>query len=136
MQKTTPPELPQDIAAKFAAIAPAKRAILMHLRQCIFNAAQTDARIGTLLETLKWGQPSYLTAQTKSGTTVRLGLGKTGQPALFVHCQTTVVPDFRALHEADFTFDGNRAIYFKDMESASDPRVDHLIGRALTYHLS
>ena len=48
------------------------RAKLMRLRQLIFEAAAGLEGVGPLDETLKWGQPSYLTSQSKSGTTIRV----------------------------------------------------------------
>ena len=45
---------------------------LMRLRELIFDvAAETDG-VGELQETLKWGQPAYLTTETKSGSTIRI----------------------------------------------------------------
>ena len=52
---------------------PAKlREKLMRLRQLIFETAAQLQDVGPLEETLKWGQPSYLTKQSKSGTTIRV----------------------------------------------------------------
>ncbi len=123
------------MAERFSAIAAPERATLLALRDRIFATAAADVAIGTLVETLKWGQPSYQTVRPKSGTPIRLGVGKSGDPALFVHCQTTLISDFRALHEGDFICDGTRALFVKDATAALDPRLGHLIHRALRYHL-
>ncbi len=45
---------------------------LLELRKLIFNTANSIEGVGTLEETLKWGQPSYLTSETKSGSTIRI----------------------------------------------------------------
>ncbi len=45
---------------------------LMALRQLIFDTAAKTEGVGTLEETLKWGEPAYLTTQSKSGSTVRI----------------------------------------------------------------
>ncbi|NQU58191.1 MAG: DUF1801 domain-containing protein, partial [Rhodospirillales bacterium] len=60
---------------------------LMSLRQLIFDTALEIERVGPLEETLKWGQPSYLTQQTKSGTTIRIDQIKSepGHYGMFVH---------------------------------------------------
>jgi hypothetical protein len=64
-----------------------------------------------LQETLKWGQPSYLTPQTKSGSTVRIDRVKSGnQVALYFHCQTDLVATFRELYPEELTCSGNRAV--------------------------
>ena len=44
----------------------------MALRGLVFDTAARTAGVGGLTEALKWGQPSYLTEQTGSGTTVRI----------------------------------------------------------------
>ncbi|MEP2781611.1 MAG: DUF1801 domain-containing protein [Pseudoruegeria sp.] len=97
--------------------------------------AQSDERIGPIEEALKWGQPAYLTTKTRSGTTLRLGVGKQGNAAVFAHCQTSVMSDFQTLTGTDFQFDGNRGLWLSGAKDANDPRLDQLIYSALTYHL-
>mgnify|MGYP000592624135 CR=1 FL=1 len=42
---------------------------------------------------LRWGQPAYLAPK---GSTLRVGIPKSGGAfALFAHCQTTLIADFR-----------------------------------------
>lgn len=57
---------------------------------------------------LKWGEPSFRAGDGK-GTAVRLGRGKSGTPALLVHCGTTLVADWAAAHP-DAVVEGNRAV--------------------------
>lgn len=123
------------VAQVFADFPPAERAGLLALRQLIFDVAKRDAEIGPLEETLKWGQPAYLTTQTKSGTTLRLGLPKTGGFAILCHCQTTVISDFRALFGDDFTYDVNRAVVFSTNDAVQKDKAALLISAALRYHL-
>ncbi|MHA1572057.1 MAG: DUF1801 domain-containing protein, partial [Alphaproteobacteria bacterium] len=70
-----------DVAAVFDAYPAALRRRLMALRQLIFETAALSEGVGPLTETLKWGQPSYLTQQSGSGTTIRIdGIkGQAGQ---------------------------------------------------------
>jgi hypothetical protein len=42
------------------------------LRRLIFEVAAETAGLGEIEETLKWGQPSYLTTQSGSGSTIRI----------------------------------------------------------------
>ena len=42
------------------------------LRNIIFEVAKNTEGVGELVETLKWGEPAYLTSKTKSGTTIRI----------------------------------------------------------------
>jgi hypothetical protein len=58
------------VAAVFKAYPPAVRTRLLALRELVFDVAATTPEVGRLTETLKWGQPSYLTAESGSGTLV------------------------------------------------------------------
>lgn len=107
----------------------------MSLRALIFEVADTTSGVGLVHETLKWGQPAYLTSETKSGTTIRLGVPKLGGVALFTHCQTSVISDFQSLFPYDFTFDGNRAVVFPDAHLPPLQQLEPLVRMALTYHL-
>ncbi len=89
-----------------------------------------------LTETLKWGQPSYLTEATKSGTTVRIDRVKKGDGyALYVHCQSGLVPKFRDLYGDTFRYEGKRALLFETDARLPMPELRHCIALALTHHL-
>ncbi|WP_343562884.1 DUF1801 domain-containing protein [Kiloniella sp. b19] len=108
---------------------------LLFLRRLIFELAAENPKIGPIRETVKWGQPAYLTEKSKSGTTIRLGLPKTGGFALYTHCQTTVMSEFQELFPEDFNFEGNRAVHFSVEERLPEDKIRLLIKRALSYHL-
>ena len=61
-----------EVAALFERYPKEIKAKLLSLRQLIFDVASKTSGVGELEETLKWGQPSYLTTQTKSGSLVRI----------------------------------------------------------------
>ena len=124
-----------DVEAMFASFPEPARTGLLTLRSLIFETAETTLNVGALEETLKWGQPAYLTPETKSGSTIRLGLPKQGGFAIYVHCQTTILPDFRNMFPDDFVYEGNRAIHFKDGRALAPEKLRLLIQTALTYHL-
>ncbi|WP_299391616.1 DUF1801 domain-containing protein [Pelagibius sp.] len=107
----------------------------MTLRALIFETAAATPGVGTLEETLKWGQPAYLTPETRSGSTLRLGLPKNGGFALYVHCQTTIISDFRSFFPDAFAYDGNRAVRFDAGAALPREELTLLIRSALTYHL-
>jgi len=44
---------------------------LLFLRQLVFEVAANTAGLGSLEETLKWGEPSDVTAQTSSGSSLK-----------------------------------------------------------------
>ena len=106
----------------------------MCLRALIYDIAAT-LPVGRLEESTKWGQPSYATPDTKSATPIRLGLTKSGDVAVFTHCQTTVMGDFRALAPPDMRFDGNRALLLSADQPPPLDEIAPLIRAALTYHL-
>lgn len=90
--------------------------------------------VGRIEESLRWGQPAYLTPETGSGSTIRLGVPGEGGFALYVHCRTTIIPDFRSLFPNDFTYEGNRAIRFEAGADLPTGPLRLLIASALTYH--
>ena len=124
-----------DVEAKFASFPEPARSGLLTLRNLIFETAEGMPNVGALQETLKWGQPAYLTPETKSGSTIRLGLPKQGGFAIYTHCQTTLISDFRSIFPDDFDYEGNRAIHFRDRPTLPIDKVRMLISSALTYHL-
>jgi len=131
----TPPFASTDVAAAFAQLPEAARPGLMELRRLIFAVAADTPGVGPVQETLKWGQPAYLTPETRAGSTIRLGVPKSGGYAIFAHCQTTIIADFRALFGPDFTYDGNRAVIFDTSVTPDLDKLRLLISSALTYHL-
>ena len=108
----------------------------LRLRGLIFETAAATPGVGALEETLKWGQPAYLTPETKAGSTLRLGLPKDGGFALYAHCQTTIVSDFRSLFPDAFAYEGNRAVRFDAGGALPREELTLLIRSALTYHLN
>jgi hypothetical protein len=109
---------------------------LLHLRKLIFVAAADLPGIGGLVETLKWGQPAYLTGKPKTGSTVRIDAfsGRDESYAMFFHCQTTLVESFRLLYPQTFAFEGRRAIRFALRDEIPETELKHCIAMALTYH--
>ncbi|MEQ1518874.1 MAG: DUF1801 domain-containing protein [Usitatibacteraceae bacterium] len=116
---------------------PAIRPKLLALRELIFRTAAMTEGVGELEETLKWGEPAYLTTQSKSGSTVRVGWKKSApdQYAMYFHCQTNLVETFRTLFPRDFKFEGNRAIVFDVADAVKMDSLAFCIAAALTYHL-
>ncbi len=118
-----------------AAIAENGRSGLMALRKLISDTAQKTEGIGRPHETLKWGQPAYLTPETKSGSTIRPGLPEQGGFAVYTHCQTSILSDFQFIFPEEFTYEGNRAIHFQAGALLPLDRLEMLVSNALTYHL-
>ncbi len=124
-----------NVERAFAEFPDAVRSDLMQLREMIFEVAAQTEGVGKIQETLKWGQPAYLTPETKSGSTIRLGLPKHGGFAIYAHCQTTILPDFQTIFPDDFIYEGNRAIHLTPDEKLPLEKLALLVKSALTYHL-
>ncbi len=118
----------------FGRYAPDVREGLTRLRDLILDVAEEEDA-GPLEETLKWGQPSYLTTRSKSGTTIRIDGDKTDEAAfaLFVNCQTSLVEDWKDRFE-HYTYGGNRSVHFRSAEDLKRPELRTMIAEALTYH--
>jgi hypothetical protein len=114
------------------------RAKLLALRRLIFDTAKTTNGVGRLEETLKWGQPSYLTPETRSGSTIRIDRVKStaNQYAVYFHCQTDLVATFRELYPGELNCVGNRSIVLNAEDRIPEPALRHCVALALTYHLN
>jgi hypothetical protein len=124
-----------DVQSVFKAYPPALRAKLMALREMLFDTAAGTEGVGTLTETLKWGQPSYLTEETGSGTTVRIDRLKAADGyAVYFHCQSGLVGRFRELYPETFRYDGKRAIVFAAGDRLPARELRHCLALAFTHH--
>ena len=137
MQDTRPtiPFASPAVADAFANFPQSARNALLDLRELIFSTAADLPDVGPLVEELRWGQPAYLTLASKSGSTLRLGMTRSGDFALFAHCQTTIISRFRDHFEDEFRFDGNRAVLFRNAQDVKPVLLRSLISDALRYHL-
>ena len=106
---------------------------LRYLREMVLNVAAEIEGVVKIEETLKWGEPSYL---TKHGSTIRMDWkkNKPNQYAIYFKCTSKLVPVFKSLFQNKFTFEGNRAIVFKLDEKIPEPELKQCIAMALTYH--
>jgi hypothetical protein len=108
---------------------------LLALRRLILDTADATDGVGALEETLKWGQPSYLTTESKSGSTIRIDQveAEAGRYAVYFHCQTDLVETFRELYP-ELRYGGNRSILLDAGEKVPEKALRHCIALALTYH--
>lgn len=135
MQTPEPPFQEPETEAAFSRFPPGAREGLLELRRLIFETAESLPAAGRIEETLKWGQPAYLTPETKSGSTLRLGIPKSGGFALYAHCQTTIISGFREHFPDEFSYEGNRALIFETGAALPADPLRLLIASALTYHV-
>jgi hypothetical protein len=127
-----------EVEAVFNAYPRQLKARLLALRRLILETAKATPGVGALQETLKWDQPSYLTPETKSGSTIRIDRVKSAanQYAIYFHCQTDLVETFRGLYPTEFSYGGNRCMLFDASDKLPDAALRHCIALALTYHLN
>jgi hypothetical protein len=123
-----------EVEAVFVSYPDAVKEKVLHLRELILKTAEETDGIDSLEETLKWGEPSYL---TKHGSTVRVAWkAKTpDQYAVYFKCTSKLVPTFREVFCDAFAYEDNRAIIFNIADGAADEQaLKSCIKAALTYH--
>lgn len=104
------------------------------LRLLIIECAKEIESVTELEETLKWGEPSYL---TKNGSTIRLDwkVKKPNQYGLYFKCTSKLVATFKEIYQDTFQYENNRAIIFSLDQDIPTLAVKECIKVALTYHL-
>ncbi|MBZ0111495.1 MAG: DUF1801 domain-containing protein [Thermoanaerobaculia bacterium] len=134
----TPPPAPAEIEEVFAALPALAREKLLQVRSLIFDTAAKTPGVGRIEEALRWGEPSYLTTESRSGTTIRLHW-KPRRPdcgAMYVHCQTDLLEQYRVLGHPDLELEGKRAVLFDLNKDVPVDALRDCISLALTYHLT
>lgn len=124
-----------EVTAVFESYPDLIRQQLLLLRQLILDTAVATTGVGEIVETLKWGQPSYLTVKPKSGTTIRIAAYNIEQQqiGMFVSCQTNLIATFRQMYPA-LTYEGARAIILNAQDDLPFEPLRDCIELALTYH--
>ncbi|HED17650.1 MAG TPA: DUF1801 domain-containing protein [Gammaproteobacteria bacterium] len=122
-----------EVAAVFGRYPKQIREKMLFLRTLVIDTATTAEGIDRLEETLKWGEPAYL---TKSGSTIRMDWKKSSpnQYAMYFNCKTSLVDTFREIYGDCLRFEGNRAIVFYENDEIPVDELKHCILLSLTYH--
>lgn len=123
-----------SVATVFERYPEEYRKPLLAIRDLIFVTAANLTVVGELEESLKWHQPSYATKVSKSGSPIRVDRFGDEKIAVFFHCQTTLVEEFRALFSDVFEFSKNRAIVIDPEKELPVNELTFCIEQALTYH--
>lgn len=123
-----------------AAISPFAKPVrdgLTAVRALVLSSAKSTPGVGKLEEALKWGQFSFLTSETGSGSTIRIdGLrGRDDAFAMFFHCQSGLIDTYKNLYGDTFKYEGKRALIFECDEPLPTAELKHCIALALTHHL-
>jgi len=106
---------------------------MLYLRELVIETAKETDEITEMEETLKWGEPSYL---TKHGSTLRMDWKPKipNQFAMYFQCTSRLVPTFKLMFKDIFDFDGKRAIVFSVDDEVPAEALKLCIKAALTYH--
>ncbi len=106
---------------------------LLSIRKLIYEVARETKGVGPLTETLKWGEPSYLTEQSQSGSMIRLHSKSAKSYGIYFHCQTSLVRTFRELYSDKLHFEKNRGILFTPFDKIPTEILKVCFTHALTY---
>jgi hypothetical protein len=132
----TEPLLPREVSRAFDAFPAPLRKRLFWVRELIFATAAAHEDIGRLTETLKWGEPAYLTEATGSGSTIRLGrLKDSAHAAILFNCKTTLVDTFRERFPDQFEYRQTRALLLPVSGRLPKQELSVCLSLALKYHL-
>ena len=136
MAKPSNVPIMSEVAVVFNSYPKKIKTKLMFLRRLIYDTAASIEEIGEIEETLKWGEPSYLTPKSKSGSTVRIAWKKSKkeQYSIFFKCTANLVPAFKEKFPQKFKFGGDRSIDFNLDDHVPVKELKQCIALALTYH--
>ena len=106
---------------------------ILYLRKLILETAKEITEITDIEETLKWGEPSYI---TKHGSTLRIAWKEKApnQYAIYFKCTSKLVATFKTVFKDTFTFDDKRAIVFQTNDNIPEAELKQCISATLQYH--
>jgi len=128
----------EEVAAVFNLYPKKIKSKLLFLRRLIYETATSIEGVGEIEEALKWGEASYLTPKSKSGSTIRIAWKESQkeQYSIFFKCTANLVPAFKEKFPQKFNFGGNRSIDFNLNDDIPVKELKQCIALALTYHLN
>ena len=130
-------DAPANVSAAFEAYPPGAQAVLLPIRELIYETAASLEGVGPLTETLKWGEPAYLTEKSKSGTTIRLGWS-CQTPGVMRACSSAVRPRWLRAGARNMTARWNSSAIARSASPFPTRRqkspLQHCIAMALSYH--
>lgn len=126
--KTSP-----DFEAKLASYPDFVRDKMLYLRQLVIETAEEIADIEEIEETLKWGEPSFL---TKNGSTLRMDWKQKSpdQYAMYFKCTSRLVETFKLVFGKQFEYEKSRAIIFQLDQKVPVCEIKKCIKATLLYH--
>lgn len=106
---------------------------LQHLRELVIETAEETEGVTVLKETLKWGEPSFV---TKNGSTLRMDWKEKtpDQYAMYFQCTSRLIDTFRLVFDHQFQYEGKRAIVFWLNQKIPELELKECIRASLRYH--
>lgn len=106
---------------------------MQFLRKLVIETAEETAGVSELEETLKWGEPAFV---TKIGSTLRMDwkAKAPNQYAMYFQCTSRLVETFKIVFNDKFQYEGNRAIVFQLHLAIPVMELKECIKASLTYH--
>lgn len=113
---------------------PARRSFST-IRHIVLDVASRTG-VGTLEETLKWGQPSWLPRKKGVGATLRCNWSakRPDHISLFVHCGSRIIEMIQPLYPTSFQYEGQRGLHMVLDDPLPIDAIDHCVALTLTYH--
>ena len=125
----------KEVETKYKSYPSTVNRELLDLSKLILVVVRKDKDIDFIEETLKWGEPSFLTKT--SGSTLRIDW-KERNPNyinIFVNCRTKLISIFKDLYPNDFEYVGNREIRLPLGGKYSKNKLKKCIELVLKYNL-
>ncbi len=106
---------------------------MQYLRELVIETAEEMPNIKELDETLKWGEPSFV---SKIGSTLRMDWKEKmpNQYQLYFNCSSRLIETFKLVFGELFEYEKNRAIIFKIDEEIPVVALKECIATTLMYH--
>jgi hypothetical protein len=105
---------------------------LQFLRSLVIQTAKNTEEIDYLQETLKWGEPSFV---TNIGSTLRMDwkAKSPNQVAMYFQCTSRLVSTFKIVFGDTFQYDGSRALIFPLKKEIPVEPLEECIRASLRY---
>lgn len=123
----------EEVSSYYFNLTPVMFDLFMEIRTWIYELSEAEERIGFIEECLKWGEPSFLTPKTKSGSTIRIGKVNDLEFALYFNCKTTIAKEIE-MEFPELNCDGKRALYLPVSKKLPKTKLIVCLKKALLYH--
>ena len=126
---------PSPLLSRIATWPVSAKEMLWRCR-AIFHDVAEQAKVGTLDETLKWGQPSWRPSKSRTGSTLRIDWNPKFPDRLsfFVDCKTDLAARMQTLYPDLPENDGQRHLAITLSAPLPEQAITHLADMTFTYH--